>query len=192
VLKQSLTACCITGNFYNKHDMIKLVISADGLLCFDLKHNLVGKSFFFKNSRLVIAEFLQKTISGEDFSDINSKSGSKWSILDNANLVDYIAQVYLTQMLSFISLAKKSGNLILGKEKISHSLQKAGIIVQASDASFREKFSQNGVVSICEVFDIAQLSRACGKENTRYLLITNRIAESFKTFYDKYNCYLIG
>ena len=192
VLKQSLTACCVTGNLYNKHDMIKLVISADGVLCFDLKHNLVGETFFLTNSRLVITEFLQKSISGQDFSDINSKSSTKWSILDNTNLVDYIAEVYLRQMLSLISLAKKSGNLVLGKETISHSLQKAGIIVQARDASCRERFSQNGAVSVCEIFDVAQLSKACGKENTRYLLITNQIAESFKKFYDKYNCYLIG
>lgn len=181
VLKQSFATCCITGNVYNKHDMIKLVISADKILYFDFKYNLVGESFFLTNSRSVITQFLQKGINGHDFSD-----------LGNANLVNNIAQIYFTQMLSIISLAKKSGSVILGKEKISHSLQKAGIMVQARDASCRERFSKNDTMMICDIFDTAQLSRACGKENVRYLLITNQIAESFKKFYDKYNCYLVG
>ena len=181
VTKQLLATCCITGNVYNKHDMIKLVISADKILYFDLKHKLVGESFFLTNSRSVITHFLQKGTNEQSFSD-----------LGNTHLVDNIAQTYLTQMLSIISLAKKSGNIILGKEKISHSLQKAGIMVQARDASFRERFSKNYTMTICDIFDIAELSRACGKDNVRYLLITNQMAESFKNFYDKYNCYLIG
>lgn len=181
-LKQPVATCCVTGNVYNKHDMIKLVISADQILYFDFKHNLVGESFFLTNSRSVIAQFLQQSINEQDFSYLGN----------TMNLINNIAKMYLKQMLSIISLAKKSGNIILGKEKISHSLQKAGIIVQARDASGRESFSKNYTMMICDIFDTAQLSKACGKENVRYLLITNQIAESFKNFYDKYNCYLAG
>ena len=185
--------CCVTGNVYNKQDMIKLVISVnDGLLYFDPKHNLRGESFFLTNSKSIVTKFLQKGISGKDSSDIIVELNKKLVVWDNANLADNIETFYLTQMLSIISLAKKSGNLITGKEKISNDLQKAGIIIQARDASHREKFPQRAKSVVCELFDIAELSKACGKENVRYLLITNQIAESFKKFYDKYNCYLIG
>ena len=189
----SLAICCVTGNIYNKQDMIKLVISEnDGLLYFDPKHSLKGESFFLTNSKSIVTKFLQKGISGEDSSDIIKELNKRLVVWENTNLGEKIEKFYLTQMLSLISLAKKAGNLIIGKEKISNDLQKAGIIIQAHDASHREKFSPSGRIMVCEVFDIAQLSKACGKENVRFLLITNQIAESFKKFYDKYNCYLIG
>jgi predicted RNA-binding protein YlxR (DUF448 family) len=226
--------CYVTGILQDKQDMIKLVVSPEKILCFDIKYNLLGESFFVTNSRLMIVKFLQimnnkgrfieeykrfadciyereiknseansviettieiaKIISDKKLDYIikllfkDSLSGPL--ISSKKILLDDIALSYLKQLLSIISLAKKSGNLVVGKEKINNSIKKAGIIVQGCNASAREKFSNYGKLEICEVFDIAQLSKASGVENTRYLLITNQIADYFKKFYRKYNCYL--
>ncbi len=200
-IKQSHISCYVTGNVCDKHEMIRLVVSPEGLLCFDIKHNLLGEDFFITNSRLIVIKFLQiMHDNGRFVEDYRCLVGhvevnelieeSKLALLNNRNLVSDIEEIYIRQILSIISLAKKSGNLILGKEKISSSIKKTGIIVQARDASIKEKFSSDGKLEICEIFDIAQLSKACGKKNTRYLFIANQIAELFKKFYYKYNCYL--
>lgn len=212
--------------------MIKLVVSPDNRLCFDLNQKLAGESLFIANERAAVIKFLETMQAKEKFQV-------------NLNLADDIAKKYLAQILSTISLGKKSGELILGKEKINDYLKKnirltgettsgkgfegdaeprsrahssiseedagtsppfrspaeAGLyskfsyidsayIIQATDASEREKFANSGKLKVCTIFDSAILSKACGRDNTKYALITNKIAELFKKNYSKYNCYI--
>jgi len=162
--------------------MIKLVVSPDNRLCFDLNQKLVGESFFIANERAAVIKFLETMQSNEKFQI-------------NLNLADDIAKKYLAQILSTISLGKKAGDLILGKEKINDYLKKNSdlnsvYIIQATDSSEREKFTNSGKLKVYTIFDSTILSKACGRDNTKYALITNKIAELFKKNYNKYNCYI--
>lgn len=162
--------------------MIKLVVSPDNRLCFDIKQKLAGESFFIANERTAVVKFLKTMLADE-------------KIQIDLNLADNIAKIYLAQILSIISLGKKSGDLIIGKEKINDYLKKnsdidSAYVIQAIDASDREKFVNNGKLEVCTIFDSAALSKACGKDSTKYALITNKIAELFKKNYSKYNCYI--
>lgn len=215
-IEKLVETCYVMGDRHNKCDMIKLVVSPDGFLCFDLKDNLIGETFFITNSRLIVVKFLQIMNSNGRFSEeynciknitndfcnsteigaenldtiITTPSIETLVIKNKRNLLDNIVRIYFQQILSIISLAKKSGNLVLGKKRIIASPKNIGIILQAQDASNREKFFSDEKLKIYELFNTKQLSQACGKENTKYLLITNKMAELFIRLYHKYNCYL--
>ncbi len=170
--------------------MLRLVVGPQNRIYFDMKQKLPGECVYILNSRQMLEAAIKKKMIERFFGDV----------MVSPHLPKQVENHYLDLMLSILSLAKKSGNILLGKRQIEEyiaSLAKDAanaanhktIIIQAVDASASEKFKQ-GNITILDFFSRDQLSKACGKENLVYVVIQDRFATWLENIMTKYQIYM--
>lgn len=170
--------------------MLRLVVGPQQHIYFDMKQKLPGECVYILNSKQILQAAINEKAIESIFGNVSV----------SPDLPDQVEANYLTLMLSIISLAKKSGNILLGKRQIeeyttaiaknaANNKNLKAIIVQAIDASASEKFKQ-GNITILEFFSRDQLSKACGKENLVYVVIQGRFATWLENIMTKYQIYM--
>ena len=157
-----------------KSDILRFVLSPDNEVIFDLHDSL---SFVTKESMLYIRwEFIRDALNSDLFA-------KKWP---NSNLKFTLEDIKLAcfdKILAFLSLAKKSGFLTVGRNNIVTRLSKLShqnnskftTLLQAYDSSKSERFKES--CNPIEDFSSRALSKACGKENIHYLLVEGDFAK---------------
>ena len=116
--------CSITKNMYPSENMIRFVLFPDNRYTLDLNHEFQGKEFFVLASKSTLARV-------KDFvGDIDKEPQVD-------NLVLRIDSIIVKRIVSLIALARKSGKVILGYDKIQRLLlrNKIELLLQAKDGS---------------------------------------------------------
>ena len=149
----------------NKDDFIKICLSPDNKLIPDLCDKLPGKSAWLPADKALIVDILRKE-------DLKTYFGI--STIISQDLVSLIELILRKKILSSISMAKKSGVLVLGLDTIKTQLvqnRHCLIIVAMGARSLAKKsFFASENVSIFEsLLEQKDLERSTGKFNVKYV-----------------------
>lgn len=156
--------CALTEQFLIKNELYKFSYHKEYGLLFDLNFVLTGDKEIFICKSAEIKEWFNQYF-------FNKNLGINFDNLKLSQIKSQILKEYSNKILTLIALAKKSGKLILGKTKVKNEIknkEKDGIIIQALDASYREKFKNNEKYFILEEFNSNIISSYIGTENTHY------------------------
>ena len=117
--------CSITKKLYPSENMIRFVLFPDNKYTIDLNYEFQGKEFFVLASK----SSLQRI---KDF--VGDKYEKEPQV---ENLVPRIDSIIVKRIISLIALARKSGKVILGYDKIQRLLlrNKIELLLQAKDGS---------------------------------------------------------
>lgn len=157
--------CKVTDTYYFKQELFRFVVSSDERPCFDPDFQLEGRNFNVLKDCKNVDSWL-------NFRFFKENLGVEVNIED---IRMQILRHFYNKILTIVALAKKSGKLHLGRNNVADILNKSSgvgyILVQATDASLKEKFKQNNDLQIIELFSSSRLSAILGKETVKYALI---------------------
>ena len=129
--EDSHATCIVSGTELPKKDMLRLVVSPDGVLLCDVKGKLPAEGIFIQADedimRLAFSQgLIQKHLSvviPDDF--------------DIAQFIQNIKNLLDNRIAEWLSMANKSGSLVAGFVKVEKALRNGEIIllIQAGDAS---------------------------------------------------------
>ena len=154
--------CSISGRRLAYADRIGLVQHPDGYLVADVEESLPVKHLW------VACDTLAQAVSEGLFEEEVSEA-----------LVQDAITALRKRILSFVSLAKKSGDTVLGFEGVREALQShpASALVIASDASARElERLLSGIKETAPIryFSRAEISATVGKDGVTYLAVASK------------------
>ncbi|WP_374370737.1 RNA-binding protein [Dongia sp.] len=123
-----LRTCIVTREAHEKAAMIRFVADPEGRIVPDLKGDLPGRGYWVKADAATLAEGLKRQV----FAKV-SKGKAKAA----PDLVERVAALLERQLLDQLGLAKKSGHLVAGFEKVDAALRqgKVALLIEASDGA---------------------------------------------------------
>jgi predicted RNA-binding protein YlxR (DUF448 family) len=164
----SLRRCIVTRQALEKPAMIRFVIDPDGRVTPDLKERLPGRGLWVTADRAVLAEAVAKNAFAK---------AAKRSVRVGPELVERVAELAKREVAELLGLAKKSGQLTAGFEKVDAALRagRVGLLVAASDGAEdgRGKLARvaGSGVEICAPLNAAELGQALGRDHAVHAAI---------------------
>ena len=163
-----LAKCAVSDAELPEAQMLRFVISPQGVLTPDLEQRLSGTTFWVQARYDMVAALADK---------VDNKIGQ------NApqDLAKRVARRLEEKYLSRLSLARKAGQIVLGSTKVAAALaaNKVGLLLAAQDgaAGGRKKLAaqarrQN--VPLIALFTAAQLSMALGRDNVIHVGVAGK------------------
>lgn len=177
--------CLVSNQVVNVDQGLKFVLTPEKKICFDIDWKLPGNALYLYPSIEKLKIALEKNFFKE-------KLGVEVKFHD---LYDQIVSSFKSKIITFIALAKKSGKLIVGKNNIVESfkgnISEEYVLIQANDASEREKFSNRNQF-IVDFYSHSELSASIGKENSNYILALGSLATKIKSLSITYKNFTEG
>ncbi|MEZ5832663.1 MAG: RNA-binding protein [Dongiaceae bacterium] len=164
----TLRRCIVTRQALEKPAMIRFVIDPDGRVTPDLKERLPGRGLWVTATR----EALEQAVAKHAFS-----KAAKRSVKAAPDLADQVAALAKREVAELLGLARKSGQLVAGFEKVEAALRadRVRVLVAASDgaADGRGKLARlaGSGVEICAPLTAAELAQALGREHAVHAAI---------------------
>jgi len=123
--------CIALGSSHPKEDLIRFVLSPDGVVTPDLSEKLPGRGIWVSAT----AEALSKAIDQNLFS---RAAKAQATIPDG--LFELVDRLLAKRVIEMISLARRGGEVVSGFEVVKGALvsERARILIQASDGSERQ------------------------------------------------------
>lgn len=120
--------CIVTREIRDKARMIRFVAAPDGSIVPDLKGDLPGRGLWVTAERGILDEAIKK----HAFTKV-----TKGKAKADAGLTDRVAELLERQLLDQLGLAKKSGHLVAGFEKVEAALRAGQVkfLLEASDGT---------------------------------------------------------
>lgn len=126
--EQPERSCLVTREARPKGELLRFVVSPDGVLVADLAGKLPGRGLYTLCSQLTVAEALSKRL-------FNKAAGQSVTIPENfmGNLVAMMSK----RTADALSMARKAGQAITGYEKVLEAVKsgEAAALLHATDAS---------------------------------------------------------
>ena len=121
-------SCIVTRAVLDKADMIRFVAGPAGDIVPDLKGGLPGRGFWVTADRKTLEEAVRRHI----FTKI-----TKGAARADAGLPDRVAHLLERQILDQLVLAKRSGHLVAGFDKVEIALRanRVALLIEASDGA---------------------------------------------------------
>lgn len=150
--------CALKREVGPQEDLLRFTLTPDNQVVPDFKKKLPGKGIYISNSKTALAEAIKKHKFGK-----NAKT-------DN-NLLELVENLLKNRCLEAINLARKSGTLITGFDKVIEKLKKGKVacLLMANDAGAdgRKKMENAAKgIMILNLFSIEELDKALNKVNT--------------------------
>ena len=160
--------CVWTGQVKNKTDLLRFVVLQDGTCLPDFNKKLDGRGFYLSNSKRLLQELMEKK---KPLNKILHKD-----VIMAEDMPKIVEQILHKKALDAINLARKSGDLVLGFEKVKESIVKnsAAFVIKASDAGAdgQQKIAEKAKdLEQWSLFDTDTLSQTLKRENTVYLVV---------------------
>ena len=164
----TLRRCIVTRQALEKPAMIRFVIDPEGRVTPDLKERLPGRGLWVTATR----EALDQAVAKHAFS-----KAAKQSVRAAPDLADRVTELARREVAELLGLARKSGQLVAGFEKVELALRagKVRVLVAASDGADdgRGKLARlaGSGVEICAPLTAAELAQALGREHAVHAAI---------------------
>lgn len=160
--------CVWTGQIRNKVDLLRFVVLKNGTCLPDFNKKLDERGFYLSNSKKLLQELIEKK---KPLNKILHKD-----VIMAGDMPQIVEQILQKKALDAINLARKSGDLVLGFEKVKESIGKntAAFVIKASDAGADGQHKIAEAAKDLEqwsLFDIDTLSQTLNRENTVYLVV---------------------
>ena len=152
--------CIATGNIQPRTELIRFVLSPNGIVTPDLSERLPGRGIWVSAQSSAIKTAINK--------NLFSKAAKSQTIIPN-ELLKLIEDLLLKRVINLISLARRNGSAICGFEKTKGMLisGKAVVLVQALDGSEPQKRKlrpPNGENTYISCLKAAELGLAFGRD----------------------------
>lgn len=188
---QSERTCIVTRKVRSPDEMIRFVVSPDGLVTPDLKCKLPGRGVWVTATRAAVTEAARKQ---------HFARGFRRPVKLPEDLADRIAEMLCGQALGLLGFAKRAGIVTTGFEKVAEAIsnKRLRILLEACDGAAdgrrklegRLKASGRRDVEIVDVFAAEQLSLALGRPNVVHAAVgSDRLAEALLKAVRKYEKY---
>lgn len=164
----TLRRCIVTRQALEKPAMIRFVIDPEGRVTPDLKERLPGRGLWVTASR----EALDQAVARHAFS-----KAAKQSVKVAPDLTERVAELAKREVAELLGLARKSGQLVAGFEKVEAAIRagKVRVLVAAGDGAEdgRGKLARlaGSGVEICAPLTAAELAQALGRERAVHAAI---------------------
>ena len=164
----TLRRCIVTRQAMEKPAMIRFVIDPEGRVTPDLKERLPGRGLWVTATR----EALDQAVVRHAFS-----KAAKQSVKAAPDLADRVVELARREVAELLGLARKSGQLVAGFEKVDAALRagKVRVLVAASDGAEdgRGKLARiaGSGVEVCAPLTAAELAQALGREHAVHAAI---------------------
>ena len=164
--------CIVKQETLDTSQLIRFVLGPDHEVVADLKAKLPGRGVWVTAQKSFITQAIDKKLFPRAFK-------SKCQV--NKDLPDIIDSLFEDRCLNYLSLAKKTGAVITGFDKVTTALNKdnVGLLLQASDGAtdgqekLKRKFLHIGQADhVIKVFSCEQMSMAFGGTNVIHAAIT--------------------
>ncbi|MEH6474522.1 MAG: RNA-binding protein [Sneathiella sp.] len=161
-LSEPVRRCIATGEIRKKEELLRFVVSPDGILVLDIREKLPGRGIWISCSREDIELACKK--------GLFSRS-AKQKIDTPEGLADSVEAALAKRCLNSLGLGRRSGLIKTGFAKVEASLRagKAAVLLAANDGSEdgRKKLRWLATsIPIVELFSSTELSQALGLENS--------------------------
>ena len=179
--------CVLTGEVRPKDELLRFVLMRDGTVLPDFNKKLDGRGFYISNSKKLLERLTVKN-------PLNKILHTKTVI--GQDLPQTVEMILHKKGLEAVNLARKSGDLILGLEKVKEIIAKgkAAFVIEASDAGDDGKQKIAAMAANLEhyvLYDIATLSAALNRENTVYLAVKSTpMSKMVRLALKRYQTYL--
>ncbi|PIB26553.1 hypothetical protein BFP76_11685 [Amylibacter kogurei] len=162
--------CISTAADLPKSEMIRFVLSPDGVVTPDLAERLPGRGIWVSATR----DALQKAIDKKLFS-----RGAKAQATVPENLLSLVDQLLAKRIADLISLARRSGDAMMGFETVKGALVsgKARVLIQAFDGSVGQKQKlrpPEGRYTYISCLTSPELGLAFGRDYAIHAALTGR------------------
>src|SRR5436190_3289525 len=119
--------CIVTREALEKDQLIRFVLEPDNAIVPDLSENLPGRGYWVTASRKILTEAVKKNTFAKAMRAL---------VRPDADLVDRVAGLIERQIVDLLGLARRSGSLVTGFEKVDVALRtgKAVLLIEAKDA----------------------------------------------------------
>jgi len=160
--------CIVTRQALEKPAMIRFVVDPEGRVTPDLKERLPGRGLWVTATR----EALDQAVAKHAFS-----KAAKQSVKVGPDLAERVRDLAKREVAELLGLARKSGQLVAGFEKVEAALRadKVRVLVAASDGAEdgRGKLARiaGSGVEICAPLTAAELAQALGREHAVHAAI---------------------
>lgn len=164
----TLRRCIVTRQALEKPAMIRFVIDPEGGVTPDLKERLPGRGLWVTANR----EAVDQAVARHAFS-----KAAKQSVKVAPDLADRVVELARREVAELLGLARKSGQLVAGFEKVEAALRsgKVRVLVAAIDGAEdgRGKLARlaGSGVEICAPLTAAELAQALGREHAVHAAI---------------------
>jgi predicted RNA-binding protein YlxR (DUF448 family)/ribosomal protein L30E len=169
--------CIVTGAVLSKDELIRCVVSPDGIVVPDVDAKLPGRGLWLSAKRDVVETAISKKA-------FNKAARGQVNPMDG--LVDRIEELLVARCLSMIGMLRRSGGVIFGFEKTRGWLKegKCAVVLAARDGADdgRSKIrALAGELPIIDLFDAAELGGALGRDHVVHMgLAGGRMAARFQ------------
>lgn len=164
--------CLASGELRPRQELLRFVIAPDGRVVFDLASKLPGRGLWLTPRRDLIERAIKRNLFARS---------AKRSVVMPDDLLAQIEQTLRGQLLGLLGLARRAGEVVLGHDKVRAALVegKVALLVQAIDGApgGRDKLRALakhavGAPVAIEVFNVAELSAALGRENAVHVAVS--------------------
>ena len=167
--------CIITRELLPKQQLIRFAVSPDGTLTPDLSCKLPGRGMWVKADMASVAQAVAK----QAFS-----RAAKQQVRIPEGFVARLEALMRRRALDALSMARKSGCVIAGFEKVRATLEshKAACLLHASDAGADGMKGLNGKAQglpIFTQFTRDELGQVTARENATHIVLTPSGATAF-------------
>ena len=175
---EKLAHCVVSGAALPKAEMMRFVVSPQGVLTPDLEHKLSGTTFWVQARYDMVAALSCKV--GACKMEAGKMADKAGQIVPD-DLAALVQRRLEEKCLSRLALARKAGQIVLGSTKVAAALaaNKVGLLLAAQDgaAGGRKKLAaqarrQN--VPLVALFTSAQLSMVLGRDNVIHAAVTSK------------------
>jgi predicted RNA-binding protein YlxR (DUF448 family)/ribosomal protein L30E len=160
--------CIVTREALEKDQLIRFVLGPDNEIVPDLATNLPGRGYWVTASRKILAEAVKKNAFAK---------AMQAPVKPAADLVERVAGLIDRQIVDLLGLARRSGSLVTGFEKVDVALRtgKAVLLIEATDAGAdgRAKLARHTLpeVEIWAPLTAEQLGRAIGRDHAVHVAV---------------------
>jgi len=164
----SLRRCIVTRQALEKPALIRFVVDPEGRVTPDLKERLPGRGLWVTADRAVLEQAAVRNAFSK---------AAKQPVKVDRDLVDRVIQLARREVAELLGLARKSGQLVAGFEKVEAALRsgKVRVLVAAADGALdgRGKLARlaGSGVEICAPLTAAELAQALGREHAVHAAI---------------------
>ena len=176
--------CAATGTVRPVADMIRFVVSPDGIAVADLKRRLPGRGIWITATRQALQAAIAHKVFGRGF---------KRDVRLAPDMIEATERLLEQGALAALAIAHKAGKVAIGFAKTEAALGRARIValVRAADAApdgarkldaaLRRRLDLDaGEIAVIDTFTSAQLDLALGRSNVIHAaLLAGRESDTF-------------
>jgi uncharacterized protein len=176
--------CAATGTVRPVADMIRFVVSPDGLAVADLKRRLPGRGLWITATRQALRTAMTRKVFGRGF---------KRDVRVAPDMIEATELLMEQGALAALAIAHKAGKVAIGFAKAEQALSRVRLaaLIRAADASpdgarkldaavRRRLDPEDGQIAVIDTFTSAQLDLALGRSNVIHAaLLAARESDTF-------------